>query len=81
MEWWRDVMVTKEGAPELAANVSRSEQLRAASDALSREQVLAALESIRQASQDLERNVNPRLALEGMMLSLPRVSNTTGEAA
>ena len=55
--------------------------MRAASDALSRAQVLAVLESIRQASQDLERNVNPRLALEGMMLSLPRVPNTTGEAA
>ena len=73
LEWWRDVMVVKEGTPELAANLSRSDELAAAGESLSRGQVLRAVESVRQASQDLERNVNPRLALEGLMLSLPRL--------
>ena len=80
LEWWRDVMMVKEGAPELAANLSRSDELRAASSSLSRGQVLGAIRSIQEASQDLERNVNPRLALEGLMLSLPRLAETAGGA-
>ena len=80
LEWWRDVMMVKEGAPELAANLSRSDELHAASSSLSRGQVLGAIRSIQEASQDLERNVNPRLALEGLMLSLPRLVETAGGA-
>ena len=71
-DWWRDVMMVKEGTPELAANLSRLDSFQAASEALSRTQVVGAIKSVQRAVEHLERNVNPRLALEGLMLSLPR---------
>jgi DNA polymerase-3 subunit delta' len=72
-EWWRDVMVVKVGAPELVANLSRIDGFRAASDALSQAQVVGAIGAVQEARVNLERNVNARLALEGLMLALPRL--------
>lgn len=73
MEWWRDVMVVKVGAPELVASLSRIDGFRATSEALSQAQVVGAIGTVQEARVNLERNVNPRLALEGMMLALPRL--------
>ena len=72
-EWWRDVMVVKEGAPELVANLSRIDGFRAVGEALSQAQVIGAIKAVREAGANLERNVNARLALEGLMLALPRL--------
>ena len=73
VEWWRDVMVVKVGTPELVANLSRIDGFRAVGDVLSQAQVLGAIAAVQEAWANLERNVNPRLALEGLMLALPRL--------
>jgi DNA polymerase-3 subunit delta' len=73
LEWWRDVLVTKEGVPQFVTNLSRKDALEAAASELSSHQIVNAIKAIHQAMEYLERNVNSRLALEELMLSLPRV--------
>ena len=72
LQWWRDVLIIKEGVPELVTNVSRMDTLQIAAKALSSAQVVGALRAIQETSHYLERNVNARLALEELMLVLPR---------
>ena len=71
--WWRDVMLVKEGAPQLAANLSRIESLKSVAGMLTRHQITGAIQAIRRTRRLIARNVNSRLALEVMMLDLPRV--------
>ena len=72
--WWRDVLVIKAGGPEFVSNISRNETLTAVAAALSLPQIVRAVNMVREASDQLERNVNARLALENLMLSLPPIS-------
>jgi DNA polymerase-3 subunit delta' len=73
LAWWRDVMLIKEGAPQLAANLSRMESLKAVAAMLTRQQITGAIQAIRRTRRLITRNVNSRLALEVMMLDIPRV--------
>ena len=70
--WWRDVMVANRGAPELVANVDYRSRVDAAAASLAPHQVTEAISAINETWDRLEANVNPRLALEGLMLRLPR---------
>ena len=70
--WWRDVMMANRGAPELVANVDYREQIDTAAASLAPHQVTGAIAAIGETLNRLEGNVNPRLALEGLMLELPR---------
>jgi DNA polymerase-3 subunit delta' len=72
-EWWRDVLLVAGGAEHAAVNRERIAEARALADAVGAEGATAALAAIRQARRDLEQNVNPRLALEGLMVRLPRL--------
>ena len=72
LEWWRDVLVIKEGVPELVTNASRVDTLQLAAKSLSSAQISGAVTAIQETSQYLERNVNARLAMEELMLALPR---------
>ena len=71
--WWRDVMVANHGAPELVANVDYRSRIDAAAASLAPHQVTSAIIAIGETWDRLEANVNPRLALEGLMLdAFPR---------
>ena len=72
LEWWRDLMLVKEGVPEFATHVSSVETFQTVAAALSSEQVVRSIKAIKEALWYLERNVNSRLALEDLMLVLPR---------
>ena len=71
LEWWRDALMIKGGVPELSANLSRRDLIRAATDRLSLQEIAGVMEAIRQTADRLERNVSPRLAAEELMLALP----------
>ena len=73
LAWWRDVMLVKEGVPQSAANLSRIESLKSVAETLSRQQITGAIQAVRRTRRLIARNVNSRLALEVMMLDLPRV--------
>ena len=73
LEWWRDVMVVKEGAEDLVENLAVADSIQSVAQSLSSAQIAAAIGAINEASAHLESNVNARLALEGLMLALPRL--------
>lgn len=72
--WWRDVLLVKEGTEEYVTHLSRVEATRRLSQGLAREDVARAMNAVEAAQEHLDRNVNPRLALEAMMLAMPRVA-------
>lgn len=66
--WWRDVLLVRNGCEDLVANIDSLEALRqwaARGDARS---ATVALREAEVALQRLEQNVNPRLAVEVMLL-------------
>jgi DNA polymerase-3 subunit delta' len=71
IEWWRDVMAINHGCPELVTNLSRRASLEPRAKALSSAQITSAIRAIQQTLENIERNVNLRLALENLMLRLP----------
>ena len=71
--WWRDILLTGHQRAELVSNVAKRDSLEEIAAKLPVDEAAAAVASVRRAVFLLERNVSPRLALEGMMLALPRV--------
>jgi DNA polymerase-3 subunit delta' len=69
--WWRDVLLVQEGCPELVVNVDREEVLRREAGRCRSEQSRAFLQALRQTQEQLAQNVNARLALEVLLLSVP----------
>ena len=69
--WWRDVLLIKEGLVEHVHNGDRRDELTAQANATTTADIVAFLESVRETLGALDANVNPRLALEYMMLAVP----------
>jgi len=80
LDWWRDIMLIREGAPDLVTNLSKVDTLKSVATRLSREQIAGSIQAVHEAIVNLERNVNPRLALEHMMLILPVLRPSSGQA-
>ncbi|MCX7681862.1 MAG: DNA polymerase III subunit delta' [Anaerolineae bacterium] len=70
--WWRDVMMVAAGAEASLTNVDRYSLLRAHADRFGFARSAATVEAVLAAADRLERNANPRLTLEVLMLDLPR---------
>ena len=74
LSWWRDVLLVGQRKPELVSNVARIDSLTQAAERLPQTSIVGAIRTVMRTTFLLERNVFPRLALEGMMLKLPAVS-------
>ena len=72
LQWWRDVMVLKEGVPELVVNQDRREALERLVHRFQTRKIAAVVQEVLATLERLEQNANPRLALEVLMLALPR---------
>ena len=72
LRWWRDLLLIKHGRPEFVVHVARTEFLGGLARSLTPRQLSEAISTIDRTLDLLDRNMNPRLALESMMLSLPR---------
>ena len=70
--WWRDLLALKEGGEALVSNTPAMESLRRHAGWITSPQAVEAVGRIREATGHLEANVNPRLALEVMVLGFPR---------
>lgn len=70
--WWRDVLLMQHGLPAAVLNLDRKAQLAQQADLYRREQVEAALDDLMQAVRRIKANVNLRLALDVLLLRLPR---------
>ena len=69
--WWRDVLLIKEGLPERVHNDDWLAELTTRAHAASTPDIVSFLESVRETLSVLDANVNPRLALEFLMLAVP----------
>jgi len=71
LEWWRDLLLIKEGCAEFITNVDQEVKLNQASKDYSLAEIRHFIEAVRAALEQLEQNANPRLVLEVLMLSIP----------
>lgn len=69
---WRDVLRQVADQPDLTVTTGQDEAVRGLAGALRTAEVTEALNAIISAKEALEANVNARLALESLMLALPR---------
>ena len=72
--WWRDVLLVREGCTDQIANADREDTLAAAAEHYHSGDVARFLSAVVATRDYLERNVNPRLALETLVLSMPRTA-------
>jgi DNA polymerase-3 subunit delta' len=69
--WWRDLALVQVGLPERVRNVDEQRHLQADAPRFGSGASAAAVARLEQALDDLDRNVNPRLALDVALLALP----------
>ncbi len=71
--WWRDVILARLGCGHLMSNIDYRGEIEEQASHLILAQARAGLRAVEEASANLRANVNPRLALEALMLALPRL--------
>jgi DNA polymerase-3 subunit delta' len=71
LAWWRDVLLLASGSRVTISNSDRKAMLREQADQVTIRQAQRMLAQLRSTVKGLEQNVNARLALEVLMLSLP----------
>lgn len=70
--WWRDLLLVKEAAEEYVHNADCLTPLRMQAGGLSTAQVAGFIRRLNRTLAALDGNANARLALENLMLNLPR---------
>lgn len=73
LSWWRDVMLLAANANTPPINRDHQAALQQAADSLGPDSAAKAVESIQRTLALLPRNINARLAVEVLMLDLPRL--------
>jgi DNA polymerase-3 subunit delta' len=69
--WWRDVVLVKGDCPHLVTNIDEMSALREAAQKYDLEQLVGFVRRVEETALQLKQNVNPRLALESVLLEVP----------
>jgi DNA polymerase-3 subunit delta' len=72
LDYYRDLMLLKLGRDDLMTNTDRRDELTRLAGGYTLSQIEAFIETIQATARQLRQNVNARLALEVMMLDIPR---------
>ncbi|MBI4311346.1 MAG: DNA polymerase III subunit delta' [Chloroflexi bacterium] len=72
LSWWRDLLLVRAGAPQLAANADWQASIAERAARYSAEEARAVAREVLATMERLEANVNARLALDALMLAMPR---------
>jgi DNA polymerase-3 subunit delta' len=75
VDWWRDLMLIKGGCREAITNVDYRAILEEQARGVSLSEIKDFLANLGSLQEAISKNVNPRLALEWLMLNLPRREN------
>ena len=70
--WWRDVLLVQRALSDDILNLDRKAQLLQQADLFRGEQVEGALRDLMQTARRIKANVNARLALDVLLLRLPK---------
>jgi len=81
LDWWRDLMLIKGGCQEAIINVDYGTVLEEQARGLNLSEIREFLGNLGLLQEAISRNVNPRLALEWLMLNLPRWKNPKRQMA
>jgi len=71
--WWRDLMLAKTGNVQALTNVDRQQTVLNEAKRHTLSEIRDCLHAIQRAAEQVEQNVNPGLALEVLLLRLPRL--------
>ncbi len=74
--WWRDILLVQQGQPGVLLNLDRKAQLIQQAELYRPEQVQGALTDLMQTLRRVRGNVNVRLALDVLLLRLPKPAVT-----
>nr|MBP6440524.1 hypothetical protein [Caldilineaceae bacterium] len=74
--WWRDVMLVQAGCDDAVSNADQLPEVRRQAAAIDGGAVRAALQTLHQIDGYLHHTVNARLALEVLMLKLPKLEGS-----
>jgi DNA polymerase-3 subunit delta' len=72
LSWWRDLLLVTTNARIPLTNVDRADELHSLASAFTSAQAQQAVVALRDATWHLDRNANPRLLTEVLLLDLPR---------
>jgi DNA polymerase-3 subunit delta' len=72
--WWRDLLLTAAGCPDAIVHIDRRAELAQAAVHYRLADIHAFVARIDSAARQLRENVNPQLALENVVLHLPRTT-------
>lgn len=72
LDWWHDLMLVKGGCKDAVTNADYETAIQEQAGRLSIDEIEVFLGDLCLLQQEIDRNVNPRLAWEWLMLSLPR---------
>ncbi|MFC2037707.1 hypothetical protein ACFLYD_07065, partial [Chloroflexota bacterium] len=72
ISWWRDLLLVCGQGKRGLIHMDRLDEIRFLADRVSLPQALAGLKALQTMAIQLEANVNPRLALEGLLMELPQ---------
>jgi DNA polymerase-3 subunit delta' len=70
--WWRDLLLAKSGNLQALVNVDRQQTISSEAQDYTLSEIESCLRSIERAAQQIEQNVNATLAMEVLLLSMPR---------
>jgi len=73
LDLWRDLLLVRAGAPGAIINLDYLDEMENLAGTLTLEEIGCFLSLLRKSRRNLRRNVNPQLALEVLMLEMPRV--------
>jgi DNA polymerase-3 subunit delta' len=71
LDLWHDIMLIKTGFAEAVINIDIEEKLNRLAEETEISDIVNLIKNIQQTGQNLRRNVNPRLALEVLMMDIP----------
>jgi DNA polymerase-3 subunit delta' len=70
--WWRDLLLLCNQSESGLVNMDRLDDMRQLATQLTLAQAVAGLQALQAAADQLDANVNARLAVEGLLLNLPK---------
>jgi DNA polymerase-3 subunit delta' len=70
--WWRDLLLAKSGNLQALVNIDRQQTVSNEAQRYTLNEIQSCLRSIEHAAQQIEQNVNATLAMEVLLLSVPR---------
>jgi DNA polymerase-3 subunit delta' len=78
LDFWRDLLLVRLGCEDMVTNIDRKNELAGLAGGYRPDRIKDYLHSVRAAGVQLRQNVNPRLALEVLMLDIPEKEEIGG---